>query len=78
MRAEGLEGVQWLIRCGGHSGYERGMSWLKGRLIATLLSGLASMSIYALLKGVGIRGPSLPDGLPADQIPVGWQQPGSL
>ena len=26
----------------------------------------------------GIRGPSLPDGLPADQIPSGWNQAGSL
>ena len=26
----------------------------------------------------GIRGPSLPEGLPPDQIPPDWDQPGSL
>ena len=26
----------------------------------------------------GLRGPSLPEGLPQDQIPANWQQPGSL
>ena len=45
-KAEGLEGVQWSTRCGGHSGYESGMGWLKGRLTATLLSVLASISLY--------------------------------
>ena len=42
-RARGLERVQWSTRCGGHSGDEKRMGWLKGRLIATLLSVLASM-----------------------------------
>ena len=41
-----IKEVQWSTRCGGHSGYEKGMGGLKGRLIVTLRNVLASVSMY--------------------------------